>query len=169
MNEEKPAEISPPAGSRETNAALANDILSRLESKKEDAPVFLCISAGGVETLPFDLSALEAEGIFLDVDCRGLQHARTPDRVEIARRRAAGTGRGASFGGARTTFAGRLPPKTSAGGEPGAQRAEQIQFSFHFVQNRLGNERMPVDSVERFRELRAGIQTRLRDARTSKS
>lgn len=71
MNEEKPAEIFTPPGGRETNAALARDILSRLESKKEDAAVNLGIIAGEVETLPFDLSALETEGIFLGIDCRG--------------------------------------------------------------------------------------------------
>ena len=49
----------------------AADILSRLQNKKETAAVNLGISAAEVETLPFDLSQLETEGIFLNVDCRG--------------------------------------------------------------------------------------------------
>nr|HQU82375.1 hypothetical protein [Pyrinomonadaceae bacterium] len=47
------------------------EILSRLQNKKEKAAVNLGISAGEVETMPFDLSQLETEGIFLNVDCRG--------------------------------------------------------------------------------------------------
>jgi hypothetical protein len=71
MNEEKPIEnVSPPV-EPQTNAAKVSSILSRLESKKEDAAVNLGISASEVETLPFDLSALETEGIFLNIDCRG--------------------------------------------------------------------------------------------------
>lgn len=48
----------------------AVEILSRLQSKKE-AAVNLGIAASEVESLPFDLSQLETEGIFLNVDCRG--------------------------------------------------------------------------------------------------
>ncbi|HEX8637465.1 MAG TPA: hypothetical protein VF692_05335 [Pyrinomonadaceae bacterium] len=71
MNEEKPIEnVSPPV-EPQTNAAKVSSILSHLESKKEDAAVNLGISANEVETLPFDLSALETEGIFLNIDCRG--------------------------------------------------------------------------------------------------
>jgi hypothetical protein len=71
MNEEKPIEnVSPPV-EPQTNAAKVSSILSRLEAKKEDAAVNLGISASEVETLPFDLSALETEGIFLNIDCRG--------------------------------------------------------------------------------------------------
>lgn len=71
MNEEKPIEnISSPTETH-TNAAHVSSILSRLESKKDDAAVNLGINASEVETLPFDLSALETEGIFLNIDCRG--------------------------------------------------------------------------------------------------
>lgn len=49
----------------------ATEILSRLQNKKEKAAVNLGISAAEVETMPFDLSQLETEGIFLNVDCRG--------------------------------------------------------------------------------------------------
>src|SRR5471030_1201756 len=41
-------------------------LLERLESRKEKASVALGIGANEVETLPFDLSALESEGIFLN-------------------------------------------------------------------------------------------------------
>lgn len=49
----------------------AAEILSRLSNKKEKAAVNLGITATEVETMPFDLSQLETEGIFLNVDCRG--------------------------------------------------------------------------------------------------
>lgn len=49
----------------------AAEILSRLNNKKEKAAVNLGISTSEVETMPFDLSQLETEGIFLNVDCRG--------------------------------------------------------------------------------------------------
>ena len=123
MNEEKPIEnVSPPIETQ-TNAAQISSILSRLESKKEDAAVNLGISASEVETLPFDLSALETEGIFLNIDCRRLQHSRTPNRMEIARRRIARRRRGAPFSAACRAASRRLPPKADARGEPGAQRA----------------------------------------------
>ncbi len=49
----------------------AISILNRLENKKEIAAVNLGISSDEVETIPFDLSQLETEGIFLNIDCRG--------------------------------------------------------------------------------------------------
>lgn len=49
----------------------ATEILTRLESRKEAASVALGINASEVETLPFDLSKLESEGIFMNIDCRG--------------------------------------------------------------------------------------------------
>ncbi len=49
----------------------ATEILARLESRKDRAAVTLGIGADDVETIPFDLSALESEGIFLNIDCRG--------------------------------------------------------------------------------------------------
>lgn len=49
----------------------ATEILSRLESRKDKASVALGINANEVETIPFDLSALECEGIFMNIDCRG--------------------------------------------------------------------------------------------------
>ena len=49
----------------------ASEILRRLEGRKERASVELGIGADEVETIPFDLSALESEGIFLNIDCLG--------------------------------------------------------------------------------------------------
>ena len=49
----------------------ATEILSRLQNKKEKVAVNLGITTAEVETMPFDLSGLETEGIFLNVDCRG--------------------------------------------------------------------------------------------------
>lgn len=49
----------------------ATEILARLESRKEKASVELGINAKEVETIPFDLAALESEGIFMNIDCRG--------------------------------------------------------------------------------------------------
>lgn len=46
-------------------------ILERLDSKKQKAAGNLGIAVADVESLPFDLTQLENEGIFLDVDCRG--------------------------------------------------------------------------------------------------
>lgn len=46
-------------------------ILTKLGEKKERAAVHLGISAAEVETMPFDLTALEQEGIFLNVDTTG--------------------------------------------------------------------------------------------------
>jgi hypothetical protein len=50
---------------------LATEILSRLEQKKETAAAHLGISAAEVETMPFDLTALERAGIFLNIDATG--------------------------------------------------------------------------------------------------
>ncbi len=53
------------------NAEMVGSILSRLANKKEQAAVNLGIDAEEVETMPFDLSALETEGIFLNIDASG--------------------------------------------------------------------------------------------------
>ncbi|HLM59503.1 MAG TPA: hypothetical protein VK308_01745 [Pyrinomonadaceae bacterium] len=50
---------------------LATEILSKLEEKKETAAAHLGISAAEVETMPFDLTALEQAGIFLNIDATG--------------------------------------------------------------------------------------------------
>lgn len=50
---------------------LASEILSKLEQKKETAAACLGISAAEVETMPFDLTALEQAGIFLNIDATG--------------------------------------------------------------------------------------------------
>jgi hypothetical protein len=58
-------------GGEDGNANAVSQILRRLENKKEQAAVNLGISANEVETMPFDLSQLETEGIFLNIDTRG--------------------------------------------------------------------------------------------------
>lgn len=50
---------------------LATEILNKLEQKKETAAAHLGISAAEVETMPFDLTALEQAGIFLNIDTTG--------------------------------------------------------------------------------------------------
>ena len=50
---------------------IVRNVLSRLDERKERAAVNLGIEAGEVESLPFDLSTLESEGIFMNIDCRG--------------------------------------------------------------------------------------------------
>jgi len=50
---------------------LATEILSKLKQKKETAAAHLGISAAEVETMPFDLTALEQAGIFLNIDATG--------------------------------------------------------------------------------------------------
>lgn len=50
---------------------LATEILNKLEQKKETAAAHLGISAAEVETMPFDLTALEQAGIFLNIDATG--------------------------------------------------------------------------------------------------
>lgn len=47
------------------------DILSKLETKKERAAENLGVSKEQVESLPFDLSQLESEGIFMNIDTHG--------------------------------------------------------------------------------------------------
>jgi hypothetical protein len=50
---------------------LADEILGKLERKKETAAAHLGISKAEVETMPFDLTALEQAGIFLNIDATG--------------------------------------------------------------------------------------------------
>ena len=50
---------------------LVRNVLRRLDERKEKAAVELGIGASEVESLPFDLSTLESEGIFMNIDCRG--------------------------------------------------------------------------------------------------
>ncbi len=72
MNDEEIVAIEPQITESESKkSSPAAEILSRLQSKKQTAAVNLGISAAEVETMPFDLSQLETEGIFLNVDCRG--------------------------------------------------------------------------------------------------
>lgn len=61
------------AGQKAVNVSPdpATEILSRLEQKKETAASHLGISKAEVETMPFDLSALEQAGIFLNIDTTG--------------------------------------------------------------------------------------------------
>lgn len=62
---------SDPQRTADPKTINATEILSRLESRKEKASVALGIGVDEVESLPFDLSALESEGIFMNIDCRG--------------------------------------------------------------------------------------------------
>ena len=55
----------------EVPSEIAQQVLTRLETRMERAATELGISAGEVESLPFDLSTLESEGIFMNIDCRG--------------------------------------------------------------------------------------------------
>lgn len=71
MSNEKTSTSSGQSTENTEKPSPAVEILSRLENKKEKAAVNLGIRAGEVETMPFDLSQLETEGIFLNVDCRG--------------------------------------------------------------------------------------------------
>jgi hypothetical protein len=50
---------------------FARSIISRLDERKERASVELGIAVNEVGSLPFDLSKLESEGIFMNIDCRG--------------------------------------------------------------------------------------------------
>lgn len=50
---------------------LAQRIISRLDERKEKASIELGIAVDEVGSLPFDLSKLESEGIFMNIDCRG--------------------------------------------------------------------------------------------------
>jgi hypothetical protein len=73
LNDEKISEnVSEKAaeqGSEGSNAVA--QILTRLGNKKERAAVNLGIGAEEVETMPFNLSQLETEGIFLNIDTKG--------------------------------------------------------------------------------------------------
>lgn len=72
--ESRPADSQKPSDApqiREDPGINTVAILTRLENRKEVASVALGIGADEVETIPFDLSALENEGIFLNIDCRG--------------------------------------------------------------------------------------------------
>lgn len=72
MNDEQIAGVEPQTSESESEkSSPAAEILSRLQSKRETVAGNLGISAAEVETMPFDLSQLETEGIFLNVDCRG--------------------------------------------------------------------------------------------------
>lgn len=50
---------------------LVRDVLSRVDARKERAATELEIGVNEVESLPFDLSTLESEGIFMNIDCHG--------------------------------------------------------------------------------------------------
>jgi len=63
--------LQPEAAEISENAETVSQILTRLDNKKERAAVNLGIGANEVETMPFDLSQLETEGIFLNIDCSG--------------------------------------------------------------------------------------------------
>jgi hypothetical protein len=69
MSEENTETVSEP--SSEVKVSPAAEILNRLNNKKEKAAVNLGITTAEVETMPFDLSQLETEGIFLNVDASG--------------------------------------------------------------------------------------------------
>lgn len=69
--DDAPVPFAPSHQKDSSPAAVASDVLARLEKRKERASVELGVSADEVETLPFDLSALESEGIFMNIDCRG--------------------------------------------------------------------------------------------------
>ena len=71
MSDEKTSVNSQEQSGITEKPSAAVEIPSRLQSKKETAAVNLGIAASEVETMPFDLSQLETEGIFLNVDCRG--------------------------------------------------------------------------------------------------
>ena len=71
MSDEKILTAPQEPGEVTEKSSQAGEILSRLQSKKAVAAVNLGITAAEVETMPFDLSVLETEGIFLNVDCRG--------------------------------------------------------------------------------------------------
>lgn len=62
---------STPSADSISQTSLARDVLKRLDARKERAAAELGIGANEVESLPFDLSTLESEGIFMNIDCRG--------------------------------------------------------------------------------------------------
>lgn len=49
----------------------AEQLLTKLDERKTRAAANLRISSADVETMPFDLSALEADGIFMNIDASG--------------------------------------------------------------------------------------------------
>lgn len=49
----------------------AQQLLSKLDERKTRAAANLRIGSADVETMPFDLSALEADGIFMNIDASG--------------------------------------------------------------------------------------------------
>ena len=67
--------LAPPEIVRPSSGSLPSDIargiLNRLDERKEKASVELGIAVHEVESLPFDLSKLESQGIFMNIDCRG--------------------------------------------------------------------------------------------------
>ena len=60
-----------PQSTDEPKPIDATEIIARLENRKQKASFALGVNAGDVETIPFDLSTLESEGIFMNIDCRG--------------------------------------------------------------------------------------------------
>ncbi len=50
---------------------LVRDVLNRVDARKGRAAIELGIAVNDVESLPFDLTTLESEGIFMNIDCRG--------------------------------------------------------------------------------------------------
>lgn len=60
-----------PAPETSSPSNLVRDVLRRVDKRKERAAVELGIAIDEVESLPFDLSALESEGMFMNIDCRG--------------------------------------------------------------------------------------------------
>lgn len=66
-----PVSESAQSSDRSTPSELVRNVLKRLDERKGTAAVRLGIGADEVESLPFDLSALESEGIFMNIDCRG--------------------------------------------------------------------------------------------------
>lgn len=57
--------------SESASSETVQNILSKLETKKERVAENLGVSKEEVESLPFDLSALETEGIFMNIDTHG--------------------------------------------------------------------------------------------------
>ena len=129
---------------------LATEILSHLEQKKETAAAHLGISAAEVETMPFDLTALEQAGIFLNIDATGFSVlSRQLDwqslGIELPKEQAV------HLSPPRT---GLLPddyrkPLQRAASQ-GAQRARPLQLSLCAVRNRAWFERISLDSLHCF-------------------
>ena len=133
MSDEKISESVSPSSATGTNenAETVSRILTRLENKKERAAVNLGIGAEEVETMPFDLSQLETEGIFLNIDCSGFGALqRQLDWKTLGVELPAGTCVSVS-----PPRAGLLPDiyrkKLLRGAAQAHQRAQQIQFPFY--------------------------------------